>query len=79
MSSKQPVIAKSAGEAELIAQNKVGDLVEWARHLLEELGFPLNTVPMMVDSTCAMQRVKQGTGHLNMLNTLKFGSSGSKT
>jgi hypothetical protein len=28
VSSKQPVVAKSAGEAELIAQNKVGDLFE---------------------------------------------------
>jgi hypothetical protein len=27
VSSKQPVVAKSVGEAELIAQNKVGDLV----------------------------------------------------
>ncbi len=39
ISSKQPVIAKSSGESELIAQNKVGDLVEWARELLEELGY----------------------------------------
>jgi hypothetical protein len=39
VSSKQPVVAKSAGKAELIAQNKLGDLVEWARHLLEELGY----------------------------------------
>ncbi len=39
VSSKQPVVAKSAGEAELIAQNKVGDFVEWARELLEELGY----------------------------------------
>jgi hypothetical protein len=39
MSSKQPVVAKLVGEAELIAQNKVGDLVEWARDLLEELGY----------------------------------------
>jgi hypothetical protein len=28
VSSKQHVVAKSAGEAKLIAQNKVGDLVE---------------------------------------------------
>jgi hypothetical protein len=39
VSGKQPVITKSAGEAELIAQNKVGDLIEPARQLLEELGF----------------------------------------
>jgi hypothetical protein len=34
VSSKQPAVAKVAGEAKLIAQNKVGDLVEWARELL---------------------------------------------
>ncbi len=28
VSSKQPVVAKSVGEVELIAHNKVGDLVE---------------------------------------------------
>jgi hypothetical protein len=39
VSSKQPVVAKSVGEAELIAHNNVGDLVEWAREMLEELGF----------------------------------------
>ncbi len=35
----QLAIAKSSGEVELIAQKKVGDLVEWARELLEELGY----------------------------------------
>jgi hypothetical protein len=50
VSSKQPVVAKSAGEAELIAQNKVRDLVEWARELLEELGFSQEKVPMLVDN-----------------------------
>jgi hypothetical protein len=37
MSCKQPVVAKSAGEAELIGHNKVGDLAEWARQMMEEL------------------------------------------
>jgi hypothetical protein len=62
VSAKQPMVAKSAGEAELIAQNKVGDLVEWAREMLNELGYLQKKVPMLVDSTCAMQMVKQGTG-----------------
>ncbi len=62
VSSKQPVVAKSAGEAELIAQIKVGDLVEWAREMLNELGYPQKKVPMLVDSTCAIQMAKQGTG-----------------
>ncbi len=59
VSSKQPVAAKTIGEAELIAQNKVGDLIEWAREMLE---YPQGKVPMLVDSTSAMQMVKQGTG-----------------
>ncbi len=53
-------MAKSAGEAELISQNKAGDLVEWSRHMLEEVGYTQKT-SMLVDSTCAMQIVKQGT------------------
>jgi hypothetical protein len=62
VSSKQPVIAKSAREAELIAENKMGDYVEWSRELVKELGYPQGCVPMYVDSTCAMQMIKQGTG-----------------
>jgi len=55
VSSKQPAVAKVAGEAKIIAQNKVGDLVEWARELLKELCFFFQkTVPMLVDSTCTM-------------------------
>jgi hypothetical protein len=62
VSSKQPVVAKSSSEVELIAHNKIGDLVEWAREMLEELGYPQSKVPMLVDSTCAVQMMKQGTG-----------------
>jgi hypothetical protein len=35
LSSKQLVVAKSAGEPELIAHNKVGDLKECVREMLE--------------------------------------------
>jgi len=71
VSSKQPVVAKSAGEAELIAQNKVGDLVEWAREMLNEIGYSQKKVPMLVDSTCAMQMVKQGTGSFKRAKHIK--------
>jgi hypothetical protein len=71
VSIKQPVVAKSVGEAELIAQNKVGDLVEWARELLEELGYAQKKVPMLVDSTCAMQMIKQGTGSFKRAKHIK--------
>ncbi len=56
-------MAKSLGEAELIAQNEVGDLVEWAREMLEELGYAKKKVPMEVDSTCAMQMLNKVQGH----------------
>jgi hypothetical protein len=71
MSSKQPVAAKSAGEAELIGQNKVGDLVEWAREFLQDLGYSHEKVLMLVDSTCAMQMVKQGTGSFKRAKQIK--------
>jgi hypothetical protein len=70
-SLKQPVVAKSVGEAELIAKNKVDDLVEWARELLEELGYAHKKLPMLVDSTCVMQMIKQGTGSFKRANNIK--------
>jgi hypothetical protein len=62
VSSKQPVVAKSTGEAKLIAKNKVAYVIEWSREVLEALGYPQGKVTMLVDSTCAIQMVKQGTG-----------------
>jgi hypothetical protein len=71
VSGKQPVVAKSAGEAELIAENKIGDYIEWSRELLEELGYPQGKVPIYVDSTCAMQMLKQGTGSFKRAKHIK--------
>jgi hypothetical protein len=71
VSSKQPVVAKLTGEAELIGQNKVGDLVKWAREMLEELGYSQKKVSMVVDSTCAMQMVKQGMGSFKRAKHIK--------
>jgi hypothetical protein len=71
VSSKQPVVAKSAGEAELIAHNKVGDMVEWAKQMLEELGFKQEMIPMLVDSKCAMQMLQQGTGSFKCAKHIK--------
>lgn len=51
LSSKQLVVAKSAGEPELIAHNKVGDLKECVREMLEEFFFLQAKVPMLVDNT----------------------------
>ena len=71
VSGKQPVVAKSVGEAELIAENKVGDYVEWSCEMLDELGYPQECVPMYVDSTCAMQMLKQGTGSFKRAKHIK--------
>jgi hypothetical protein len=69
--SKQPVVSKSVGEAELIAENKIGDYVEWSRELLEELGYPQDCAPMYMDSTCAMQMLNQGTGSFKRAKHIK--------
>jgi hypothetical protein len=71
ISGKQPVVAKSVGEAELIAENKVGDHIVWGCEMLEELGYPQGCVPMYVDSTCAMQMMKQGTGSFKRAKHIK--------
>ena len=71
ISGKQSVVAKSTGEAELIAENKVGDLVEWKVQLMEELGYPQKTVIMLVDSTCAMNMVRNGTGPFKRAKHIK--------
>jgi hypothetical protein len=68
---KQPVVAKSVGEAELIAKNKVGDHIVWGCEMLDELGYPQGCVPMYVDSTCAMQMMKQGTGSFKRAKHIK--------
>jgi hypothetical protein len=74
ISGKQPVVAKSVGEAELIAENKVGDYVVWSCELLEELGYPQGCVPMYVDSTCSMQMLNQGTGSFKRAKHIKVRS-----
>jgi len=39
--------------------------------MLNELGYPLKKVPVLVDSTCAMQMVKQGTGSFKRTKHIK--------
>jgi hypothetical protein len=65
------VVAKSSGEAELIVENKVGELVEWQIQFMEELGYKQKTVVMHVDSTCAMNMVKNGTGSFKRAKHIK--------
>jgi hypothetical protein len=48
-----------------------GDFIEWARALLDELGYPQKKVPMHVDSTCAIQMLNQGTGSFKRAKHIK--------
>jgi hypothetical protein len=58
VSSKHSLVAKSSGETELTAENEVAGVTEWSRKALDGLGHLQGMVPMMADSTCAMQMVK---------------------
>jgi hypothetical protein len=71
ISGKQSIVAKLTGEAELIAENKVGDMVKWKLQLMEELGHPQKTVIMHVDSKCAMNMVRNGTGSFKRAKHIK--------
>jgi len=39
--------------------------------MLDELGYPQKKVPMLVNSICAMQMVKQGTGSFKRAKNIK--------
>ena len=63
VSSKQPIIAKSACEAELIAQSTVGDYVVWLKDIVEELQLPTEkAIEMQQDNKSAMHMTTMGTG-----------------
>jgi hypothetical protein len=49
----------------------VADLVEWQIQIMEELGYTQKTVVMNVDSTCAMNMVKKGTGSFKRAKHIK--------
>jgi hypothetical protein len=39
--------------------------------MLEDLGYAQKKVPMLIDSTCAMQMIKQGTGSFKRAKQIK--------
>jgi hypothetical protein len=49
----------------------VGDLIEWQIQFMEELGYTQKTVVMNVDSICAMNMVKNGTGSFKRARHIK--------
>jgi hypothetical protein len=63
ISAKQPIIAKSACEAELIAQSTVGDYMIWLKDIIEELQLPTNKpITMLQDNKSAIHMTTMGTG-----------------
>ncbi len=65
-------MAKSAWEAESMANDKVRDLVERVREFLEELKYSQEKKNMLVDSSYAMKMVKQVTGSFKMAKHIKM-------
>ena len=62
ISTKQPVVALSTCESELIATSTVGCGMEWARQFVQELGFTQLPIEIGVDNKCAIHLLVQGTG-----------------
>jgi hypothetical protein len=61
--NKQPIVAKSSCECELIAQSTVGDYVVWLNDFLDELGYRSSEPALMYqDNTSAIRISSQGTG-----------------
>ena len=67
VSSKQPVVALSTCESELIATSTIGCGVEWGRQFLQELGHVQLTIEIGVDNKCSML----GTGSFKRAKHIK--------
>ena len=71
ITGKQAWPVLSACEAELVASCRVGTFVEWAKQLVEELGYVQGTIKVYHDSTCAMSMLTQGTGSFKRAKHIK--------
>ena len=71
ISTKQPVVALSTCESELIATSTVGCGMEWARQFVQELGFTQLPIEIGVDNKCAMHLLVQGTGSFKRAKHIK--------
>ena len=72
ISKAQPFVAQSSGEAELVAVNTVGNMADWSRQLMEELGFPQEPLLMYQDSECSLKMLKRGTGSFKRAKHIKI-------
>ena len=70
--TKQPVVALSTCEAELIATCTIGCGVVWSMQLLQELHFDKLTIEIGVDNKCSMHLLKQGTGSFKRAKHIKM-------
>ena len=59
-SSKQTLVTKSSAEAELIALNSVVEQVVFMRHIMEEIGYKLDTTTTYVDNSAAVIMSRRG-------------------
>ena len=58
ISSKQPFVTQSAGEAELVAVNKVGNYADWTVQFMEKLGFKQKPLIMYQVSECSLKMLR---------------------
>ena len=70
-SNKQKIIAKSSCEAELYSLNDCCDNILFFKQLLNELGYPQNSVPIYQDNKSTISMVTKGNGtkrskHINI-------------
>ena len=71
VSSKQPVVALSTCESELIATSTIGCGVELSRQFIQELGHVQLTIEIGVDNKWSMHLLELGTGSFKRAKHIK--------
>ena len=71
ISTKQPVVALSTCESELIATSAIGCAIEWAGQFIQELGYAQKVIEIGVDNKCSMRLLEQGTGSFKRVKHIK--------
>jgi hypothetical protein len=70
-STKQKLVTKSSTEAELIALNQGGEETEWARNMLNELGYEQSTTEIQQDNKSCIQIANRGPGRIGKTKHIK--------
>lgn len=71
VSSKQPVVAKSSCEAELISGSTVGDYIVWLQYMIFQLGYGKHAAVLEQDNTAAIGFVSKGKGSFKRSKHIK--------